>query len=596
MPVVKIKHIVSFSSEETPHKADNLLNEDSSRKWKCAAGEKQACIVFQLEKSTQLSSIDIANEGSAFIEVLVGRSSNDNVQYQVILVASSFMSPQESRQGSPPNRVRIFNKDKLTSDIASQKWDLVKVVCTQPFNKRSTYGLSFIKFHTTDDDIEQKEPEVPVKQKTNDGRKTFGSFKIKEETDDSQSIPPGMSMKMYQMAKKENLNTSMEQKRDINTVGQAKKEVERDSSSSRRRSGSPDRKEVEQKRRKVDQPRSTSNSAKATPIKFDALKQKTSNTPKATKTSSSNQVTSQSRTPANSRQKNTSQASTSKKRKKKPYNEILSGVVFVISGFQNPLRSELRDKALGMGAQYRRDWTQDSTHLICAFPNTPKYRQVSLSGGKIVRKEWINDCAGRKELVSWRNYNMGSDPSDSSSEDEGKDESVSNKIAQQDDSDDVKEEEDPYGVSTDEEAGDTEDEIEKVKARQKDPVKVENDANDEDPYNASTDEEPETNSHAENGLPELPDYFHDKTFMMYGKFASKTGRLTRRHIVACGGKITEYMNEDVEYIITEQPWDDNFDQALTENAGLVFVRPGWLFQCGAQQRIISYQPYAVTPS
>nr|XP_039265212.1 DNA repair protein XRCC1-like [Styela clava] len=410
MPVVKIKHIVSFSSEETPHKADNLLSEDSSRKWKCAAGEKQACIVFQLEKSTQLSSIDIANEGSAFIEVLVGRSSNDNVQYQVILVASSFMSPQESRQGSPPNRVRIFNKDKLTSDIASQKWDLVKVVCTQPFNKRSTYGLSFIKFHTTDDDIEEKEPEVPVKQKTNDGRKTFGSFKIKEESDDSQSIPPGMSMKMYQMAKKENLNTS---------------------------------------------------------------------------------------------------------------------------------------------------WypCQPNVPLIC----------LTLDGH-------------------------------TSSEDEGKDESVSNKIAQQADSDDVEEEEDPYGASTDEEAGDTEDEIEKVKARQKDPVKVENDANDEDPYNASTDEEPETNNHAENGLPELPDYFNDKTFMMYGKFASKIGRLTRRHIIACGGKITEYMNEDVEYIITEQPWDDNFDQALTENAGLVFVRPGWLFQCGAQQRIISYQPYAVSPS
>ncbi|KAL0171141.1 hypothetical protein M9458_031452, partial [Cirrhinus mrigala] len=46
-----------------------------------------------------------------------------------------------------------------------------------------------------------------------------------------------------------------------------------------------------------------------------------------------------------------------------PYNRIMEGVVFVLSGFQNPFRGELRDKALAMGARYRPDWTPDSTHL-----------------------------------------------------------------------------------------------------------------------------------------------------------------------------------------------------------------------------------------
>lgn len=47
-----------------------------------------------------------------------------------------------------------------------------------------------------------------------------------------------------------------------------------------------------------------------------------------------------------------------------PFNRIMEGVVFVLSGFQNPFRGELRDKALAMGARYRPDWTPDSTHLM----------------------------------------------------------------------------------------------------------------------------------------------------------------------------------------------------------------------------------------
>ena len=43
---------------------------------------------------------------------------------------------------------------------------------------------------------------------------------------------------------------------------------------------------------------------------------------------------------------------------------VFKGVVFALSGFQNPLRSELRDKALKLGAKYRPDWTDECTHLM----------------------------------------------------------------------------------------------------------------------------------------------------------------------------------------------------------------------------------------
>ncbi len=35
-----------------------------------------------------------------------------------------------------------------------------------------------------------------------------------------------------------------------------------------------------------------------------------------------------------------------------------------------------------MGAKYKGDWDWSCTHLICAFPNTPKFNQV---GGRIYK-------------------------------------------------------------------------------------------------------------------------------------------------------------------------------------------------------------------
>lgn len=43
---------------------------------------------------------------------------------------------------------------------------------------------------------------------------------------------------------------------------------------------------------------------------------------------------------------------------------LLGGVVLALSGFQNPLRGQLREAAVGLGAAYRPDWTPDCTHLV----------------------------------------------------------------------------------------------------------------------------------------------------------------------------------------------------------------------------------------
>ncbi|OAY52909.1 DNA-repair protein XRCC1 [Manihot esculenta] len=90
----------------------------------------------------------------------------------------------------------------------------------------------------------------------------------------------------------------------------------------------------------------------------------------------------------------------------KNFSKLLEGVVFVLSGFVNPERATLRSQAMEMGADYRPDWSSECTLLVCAYSNTPKFRQVEADCGTIVKKEWILDCYSQKKLVDIDTYMM----------------------------------------------------------------------------------------------------------------------------------------------------------------------------------------------
>ena len=201
MPAIKLEKIISVSSEDPSFKAENLL---SNKKWRSnEVGESQVSVVFQLSKSSVIKSIDIGNNGSAFIEVLVSRLANTG-EFKTILVASSFLSPIESRNGSNFTRVRMFTEDKLNTEVAKEKWDIVKIICTQPFNKTIKYGLSFITIHSP----EAKSEEIMTPKNKNNTAKPgglkLGAFKLKDEDDSDDNIGS-----LFNMDKKKNLNNSV---------------------------------------------------------------------------------------------------------------------------------------------------------------------------------------------------------------------------------------------------------------------------------------------------------------------------------------------------------------------------------------------------
>ena len=99
--------------------------------------------VMQLEKSTQIQSVDIGNDGSAFVEVLVGRSTAPD-SYEVLLGMSTFMTPQESKQWNNANRVRIFGEYErwlMERKICIQVLLLMKHYCAKPSARFTHTGL-----------------------------------------------------------------------------------------------------------------------------------------------------------------------------------------------------------------------------------------------------------------------------------------------------------------------------------------------------------------------------------------------------------------------------------------------------------------------
>uniref|UniRef100_A0A452FFR0 DNA repair protein XRCC1 n=1 Tax=Capra hircus TaxID=9925 RepID=A0A452FFR0_CAPHI len=613
MPEIRLRHVVSCSSQDSTYCAENLLKADTYRKWRAAkAGEKTISVVLQLEKEEQIHSVDIGNDGSAFVEVLVGSSAGGagEQDYEVLLVTSSFMSPAESRSGSNSNRVRIFGPDKLVRAAAEKRWDRVKIVCSQPYSKDAPYGLSFVRFHSPPDKDEAEASSQKVTK--------LGQFRVKEEDESASSLKPG-ALFFSRINKTPPASDPAGPSYAAATL-QASSAASSASPASKAAGSTFKPQESPKGKRKLDlnqEEKKTPSKPSAQPS-VPALKR-----PKWVEGQGSWKLRGEGAEPKAPRAG------------PQELGKILQGVVVVLSGFQNPFRSELRDKALELGAKYRPDWTPDSTHLICAFANTPKYSQVLSLGGRIVRKEWVLDCHRMRRRLPSRRYLMAG--SGSSSEDEGGSHSGSSgneapkaprkrpqtkakppqaagpsspqrpptpeetkpaSPGAQEDNDDTEAEQSEGRDNGAEDSGDTEDELRRVAEQKEERQPPGQEENGEDPYAGSTDENTDHEGPPESPdlpIPELPDFFQGKRFFLYGEFPGDERRTLSRYVTAFNGELEDYMSERVQFVITAQEWDPSFEEALTDNPSLVFVRPRWIYSCNEKQKLLPHQLYGVVP-
>lgn len=329
------------------------MSNDPAKKWKCKeTGERSATIVLQLEKASVISAIDIGNENSAYIEVLVSRSGTTD-DYKVLLVMSSFMMPLEARQGSNPNKVRMFTQDQLSKPECEQKWDRVKIVCTQPFNRHVQYGLSFITFHTPG----EKANGAPVQS-------TIGKFALRPDSPDN--LTSGSLFARRQELQKEPLSPAAAIREASSSGSQVTKPKLKIKNTSQTRSSTSDddSKPVPRNRNEI----LYSKDEEKPHEKIDKIIEKKQNETKEKKVK---EEVKKHKEPSKRKHESSKKESPKKKikieKQKKPFSQLLKGVILVISGIQNPDRANLRTMALEMGAKYKPDWDSTCTHLMLDF-------------------------------------------------------------------------------------------------------------------------------------------------------------------------------------------------------------------------------------
>ncbi|XP_071995361.1 protein XNDC1N isoform X1 [Engystomops pustulosus] len=160
MAPIKIRHIVSFSSQDPKYPVENLLMDNAVRPWLSGPQERsrQLRVELQLEHACHIAYIDIGNSGSAFIQIDVGRSIWPvDRGFTTLLPTTTLMSPADSRAMKNHRGVRMFKEGDFLEEAAGEKWDRLRVSCSQPFNKQEQFGLMFIRIRSTPSTEEEKE-------------------------------------------------------------------------------------------------------------------------------------------------------------------------------------------------------------------------------------------------------------------------------------------------------------------------------------------------------------------------------------------------------------------------------------------------------
>ncbi|XP_040428143.1 LOW QUALITY PROTEIN: putative short transient receptor potential channel 2-like protein, partial [Cygnus olor] len=157
-PPVRISFVVSFSSQDPRYPVENLLHGDGRRPWLSCPQDRSRQLMAELRwmRASAIGYVTSGNCGCAFVQVEVGRSSWPLSRPYVPLVPSvTLMTPAESRTGENRCGVRMFKEGEgrphdFLVQAVGQKWDRLRLTCSQPFSRRGQFGLSFLRLRNPD--------------------------------------------------------------------------------------------------------------------------------------------------------------------------------------------------------------------------------------------------------------------------------------------------------------------------------------------------------------------------------------------------------------------------------------------------------------
>ncbi|XP_066950840.1 uncharacterized protein [Macrobrachium rosenbergii] len=201
MPPIRVKYVVSFTSQDVRHTVESLVKGSGS--WLSSASDRSGRLQadLQLEKAITISFLDLGNSGSATISVEVGRSSWPTSQPLVTLLPTVvLMTPAEWRSGKNATTVRMFKQCDFNADAVEEKWDKVRIVCTQPFRKDVQFGLSLFRLHANSEVLSIAEDSVDNTNK--DDAKMLKVADLKKEELVSRMNLPAVKKKQYLRGKR----------------------------------------------------------------------------------------------------------------------------------------------------------------------------------------------------------------------------------------------------------------------------------------------------------------------------------------------------------------------------------------------------------
>ncbi|CAN0337664.1 unnamed protein product [Lampetra fluviatilis] len=187
MAPLRIRHVVSFTSQDPNHPAQGLL---AGERWLCNPSDRSGLMraELQLEQASLIAYIDIGTVGVGLLQVEVGRSSwAQDTALVTLLPTTVLLSAAQSKAKHNEMSVRMFNSENFTREVMAEQWDRVRVTCTQPFHKSNPFGVTFISFRTSGDSDQVTELVKPSYPATS--RQVIKSVKTKACEDRVSSKP-----------------------------------------------------------------------------------------------------------------------------------------------------------------------------------------------------------------------------------------------------------------------------------------------------------------------------------------------------------------------------------------------------------------------